>query len=183
MRSKLLCSLSFALGLWTMFTFNATAKGEPYGDNIFCWFSDVTQNGQTNSVSNAMTRLSGTGGIKVNTVLTGGSKFRMGHYEVTIDGSGIASGGSSTARVDHDFDATASTTYFVARSAVCTLPSAANCAGKEVFVWNACPTGGVVTYATSPSQLISGKQPSNFMNTTSYKLDRFMSDGSNWYKE
>jgi hypothetical protein len=183
MQNKFVRSVSFAIGLLAMLAINATAKNGPYGDNIFCWFSDVTENPRTNTTNNALTRLSGTGGIKVNAELTGGSTFRMGHYDVTIDGSGIASGGISSVNVDHDFNAAVSTAYFVAKSAVCTLPLASNTAGKEVLVWNACPTGGIITYGTSDSQLISGKQPSNFSNSTSYKLDRFMSDGSNWYKE
>lgn len=100
MRTNLLCSLSFAIGLLAMFTVNAIAKPQPYGDNIFCWFSDVAENGQTNSVTHSPTRLSGSGGIKVNTVLTAGSKFRLGHYEVRIDGSDIVSGGIHSMNMD-----------------------------------------------------------------------------------
>ena len=187
MRTKLLCCLSFAVGLLAMLSINGIASNklaEPYGDNIFCWYSDVPYNSQPNtSVCKALARLSGTGGIKVNTVLTGGGKFTLGHYEVGIDGSGISSGGISAVSVDHDFNAAVGTAYFVSKPAICTLPSAVNVAGREVLVWNACPSGGIVSYGTSAGQLISGKQPATLSNSAPYRLDRFMSDGTNWYKE
>jgi hypothetical protein len=186
MRTKVLCSLSFAVGLLAITSINVIAKNtttEPYGDNIFCWFSDVPYNSTTNTVAQAEARLSGTGGIKVNTILTGGSKFRLGHYEVSIDGSGIASSGVSSVNVDHDFNAAIGSAYFVSKPASCTLPSAINAQGKEILVWNACPRGGTISYSTSTDQLISGKPPATISNATPYKLDRFMSDGSNWYRE
>jgi len=185
MRTKLLCCLSFAVGLLAMLSINVIAKNhpaEPFGDNIFCWYSDVPNNAHTNTVANALARISGTGGIKVNTVLTGGGKFTFGHYEVSIDGSGISSGISSV-NVDHDFNAAVGTTYFVSKPALCTLPSAANAAGKEVLVWNACPAGGIISYGSIAGQLISGKPSSTLSNSIPYKLDRFMSDGSNWFQE
>jgi hypothetical protein len=186
MRTKLLCCLSFAVGLSAMLTINGIAKNkltEPYGDNIFCWYSEVPYNAETNTVAKSLTKLTGTGGIKVNTVLTGGGRFTLGHYEVGIDGSGISSGGISAVNVDHNFNAAVSTAYFVSKPATCTLPSALNVAGKEVLVWNACPFGGIISYGTSTGQLISGKQAAKLSNSTPYRLDRFMSDGSNWYEE
>jgi len=186
MRTKLLCCLSLAFGLLAMFSINVIAKNnlaEPYGDNIFCWYSDVPYNAQTNTVAKSLTKVFCTGGIRVNTVLTGGSRFTLGHYEVGIDGSGISSGSIGSINVDHDFNAAVSTAYFVSKPATCTLPSAVNVAGKEVLVWNACPSEGIISYGTSAEQLISGKQPATLSNSTPYRLDRFMSDGSNWYKE
>ncbi len=186
MRTKLLCCLSFAVGLLAMFSINVMANNklaEPYGDNIFCWYSDVPYNAQTNTVAKSLTKVFGTGGIKVSTVLTGGGRFTLGHYEVGIDGSGISSGGISSVNVDHDFNAAVSTAYFVSKPATCTLPSAVNVAGKEVLVWNACPSGGNISYGSSAGQLVSSKLPATLSNSTPYKLDRFMSDGSNWYKE
>jgi hypothetical protein len=186
MQTKLLCSLSFAIGLLAMFSIEVIAKNklaEPYGDNIFCWYSDVPYNAQTNNVAQALTKVFGTGGIKVNTVLTGGSKFTLGHYEVGIDGSGISSAGFSPATVDHDFNAAVSTAYFVSKTATCTLPSALNVPGKEVLVWNACPRAGTISYGTSAQQMISGKPPAALSNSTPYRLNRFMSDGNNWYEE
>src|SRR5271163_2541444 len=182
MRTKLLCCLSFALGLLAMLSINGIAKNnlaEPFGDNIFCWYSDVPLNAQTNSVAKSPTNLFGTGGIKVNAVRTGGSRFTLGHYEVGIDGSGISSGSISAVSVDHDFNASVSTAYFVSKPATCTLPSALNVAGKEVLVWNVCPSGGIISYDTSAGQLISGKQTAKLSNSTPNRLDRFMSDGSN----
>ena len=186
MRTKFLCCLSFAVGLLAMVSLDVIAKNkwaEPYGDNIFCWYSDVPYNAETNTVAKALTKVFGTGGIRVNTVLTGGSRFTLGHYEVSIDGSGISPGGISSVNVDHDFNAAVSTAYFVSKPATCTLPSAAKVAGKEVLVWNACPSGGIISYGTAAGQLISGKQPTAASNSTPYKLDKFMSDGSNWYEE
>jgi hypothetical protein len=128
-------------------------------------------------------KLAGTGGIKVNAQLVGATRFRQGSYEVSIDGSGLSNAGMNAVNIDSDFDAAVSNIYFVSKTATCTLPSAAGIAGKEVLVWNAASGGGTITYATVSGQLISGNATGTLSNSTPYKLDRFMSNGSNWYKE
>jgi hypothetical protein len=82
-------------------------------------------------------------------------------------------------RVDADFSAATNGKYFVVKTASCTLPSAVAAAGKEILVWNACPSAGVVTYKTTQGQTISGAASGSVTNATVYKLDRFMSDGNN----
>jgi hypothetical protein len=112
------------------------------------------------------------------------TRFTIGHYEVTIDGSGIAPASMSAIKVDHDFKAVPGAAYFASKTATCTFPSAVDAVGKEILVGNA-PQGGdaVVTYNTVAGQLISGKASGALSNGTAYKLDRFMSDGSNWYRQ
>jgi hypothetical protein len=127
--------------------------------------------------------MSGTGGIKIHSQLVGGTRFTYGHYEVTIDGSGISQGGMNAVNIDHDFSATTGAAYFVSKPATCTLPSAIDLAGKEILVWNAITSGGAVTYNTTDNQPISGSASGSLVNATPYKLDRFMSNGTNWFKE
>jgi hypothetical protein len=186
MRAKIVGCLSFAIGSLAVLCLGVNARDSlegPYGDNIFCWWSDIQYNANSNSVTRSLARLSGTGGIKVNTQYTGGTRFTIGHYEVTIDGSGIAPAGMSATKVDHDFNAVPGTAYFVSKSATCTFPSAVDAVGKEILVCHASPNGDSITYNTVAGQLISGKASGALSNTAAYKLDRFISDGSNWYKE
>ncbi|HEY9719516.1 MAG TPA: hypothetical protein V6C69_18705 [Trichormus sp.] len=162
---------------------SASQRSEGFSDNIFAWNSDVPRNENDNTVARLLTKISGTGGIKIHSQLVGGTKFTYGHYEVTIDGSGISQAGMNTVNTDHDFNAIAGTLYFVSKPAICTLPSAADLAGKEILIWNAIAGGGAVTYDTTDNQTISGSASGSVMNSTPYKLDRFMSNGSNWFKE
>lgn len=180
-----------------MFSLSVVAKqpgAQPYGDNIFCWNADVFDNPASNTVVLSRINFSGSGGIKVNATQIGHDRFA-----VCVDGSAIsanggtnvgASGGTAgttagvpSVRVDADFSATTNGTYFVVKTASCTLPSAVTAAGKEILVWNSCPSGGVVTYKTTQGQTISGAASGSLTNATVYKLDRFMSDGDNWYRE
>ncbi len=163
---------------------------KPYGDNVFCWYSDAAINPTSITVQPARLTLVGSGGIKINAIQTAHDR-----YQISVDGSAInansgtgasASTASShpaaiTGRINRDFVAAVDDTYFVTRTATCTLPSAVGAAGKEILVWNACPSGGTVTYQTTQSQTISGAVSRT--NDTKYKLDRFMSDGENWYLE
>ena len=186
MRTKILCCLSVVVGSLAVLALGVHAKDKldgPYGDNIFCWFSNVPYNANTNSVTDSEARLSGTGGIRVNTLYTGGTRFTIGHYEVTIDGSHIAPAGLSATKVDHDFNAAPGNAYFVSKAATCTLPSAVDTAGKEILVGNASQNGDAITYNTVAGQLISGKTSGGLSNATAYKFEGFISDGSNWYRE
>jgi hypothetical protein len=101
---------------------------------------------------------------------------------VCIDGSGMVPSAVSAVKVNGDFNASVNCAYFVSRSATCTLSSAAEVAGKEILVWNASPSG-LIKYATMLDQTISGSAASAVTNSSPYKLDRFMSDGSNWFRE
>jgi hypothetical protein len=162
---------------------SAKQGAEGFSDNIFAWNSDVPKNENDNTVARLLTKMSGTGGIKIHSQLVGGSRFVYGHYEVTIDGSGLSQGGMNAVNIDHDFNALAGTAYFVSKSATCTLPSAIDLAGKEILVWNAITSGGAVIFNTTDNQTISGNASGSLLNTTPYRLDRFMSNGSNWFKE
>jgi len=202
MKIKLLYCLSFAIGLLVMFSLSVLAKeNEPqsYGDNIFCLYTDVPFNARSSFAHQARVSFVGCGGIKINAI-----KIPHGGWQVCVDGEalsanngtaegapGSASGpttgsrinGTSAARVEGDFSAAAGCTYFVAKTATCTMPSAAGVAGQEILVWNACPAGGVVTYNTTQGQTISGSASGSLFNASVYKLNRFMSDGVNWYLE
>jgi hypothetical protein len=194
MKTKLLYCLFFVFGLLAMSSLNALAQQyRPYGDNIFCWNADVFADPRTNTVQLSRINFVGTGGIKVNATQTAHDRFY-----VCVDGSAISANGGNVAgatggafggntsvpvQVDADFNAATSGTYFVAKTATCTMPSAVGTAGKEVLVWNVCPSGGVVTYRTTQGQTISGAPSGAVNNATVPKLDRFMSDGSNWYRE
>jgi hypothetical protein len=151
---------------------------QPYANNDFSWYSEVPSRPEKNDVVKSKMQLIGTGGIKVNAASTG-----FGKYQVAIDGSGISGSSVSAAQVDHDFNASLNSVYFVSKPATCALPSAVDAAGKEVLVWNVCSSGGTVKYGTSAGQKISGSAPGAISNSTAYKLDRFMSDGTNWVKE
>ena len=140
--------------------------------------------------------LYGTGGITVQqTPKPGMWHSNMRVYKVCIDGSntGAGAGGSSqsgsfaasnfaAATVDSDFRAVGNTAYFVSNSAVCTLPSAAGLAGREIFVCNT-SQAGTITYGTASGETVSGKASGVMTNSTPNKVDRFISDGKNWYAE
>jgi len=98
-----------------------------------------------------------------------------------VDGSAIA-GGFGAEHPSSDFAAAVGKVYFVSTPATCLLPSAAQAAGKEIAV---CNTGfsGSTTYTTTDGQTISGQTSGSMSNSTPYKTDRFISDGSNWFKE
>jgi hypothetical protein len=159
---------------------------QTYANNLFQWKSDVYENPNSIDVQPSRISIVGSGGIKINTTQTAHDG-----YQVAVDGSAIAANGGAAgattglpaARVDGDFSAATNGTYFVAKTATCLLPSAVGAVGKEILVWNACPPGGVVTYKTTQGQTISGAASGAVNNATTYKLDRFMSDGATWYRE
>ncbi len=134
----------------------------------------------------------GTGGIVVDqTPRPGAWHSNMRTYKVSIDGSnagcgngqGVFAGSNfAAANIDHDFRAVGNTAYFVSSTASCTLPDASGFAGREILVCNT-SKDGVITYATTNGGTISGKTSGEVRNNTPNKVDRFISDGKNWYQE
>jgi len=130
----------------------------------------------------------------------------MSTYRIRIDGSGAGSnsedastpvatattvaptGTTSTAapangafNQDSDFTANPNCSYFVSGTVVCVMPSASGIAGSEIKV---CNTGGAkIKYTTRYGETISGSPSGEVLNSTSYQVDRFLSDGKNWFKE
>jgi hypothetical protein len=132
--------------------------------------------------------LYGTGGITVDeSPRPGFIHSNMKSYRIRIDGSGTngadaaASAIFAPTPVDTDFIAAANGAYFVSHTATCALPTAAGVAGKEIIV---CNTGdGTITYSTRFGETMSGYQTLALRNSTPGHVDRFISDGKNWYKE
>jgi hypothetical protein len=129
-------------------------------------------------------RFIGLGGINVSMPHAPGNYVKANDiYEIYIDGTGV---GSSAAfkpeSVASDFTATASSAYFVSATANCLLPSAQDFAGKEVLVCNKSATA-TIAYSTTAGQTISGQASGTLTNANQYQTDRFVSDGTNWYKE
>jgi hypothetical protein len=124
----------------------------------------------------------------------------MSTYRIRIDGSGAGSNfenGQSPAAVtptataenpakgafnkDSDFTADPNCSYFVSGTVVCVMPSASGIAGNEIKV---CNTGGAkIKYTTRYGETISGNASGEVVNATSFQVDRFLSDGKNWFKE
>jgi hypothetical protein len=185
MRIKFLCSLLCCAGILAILSLTALAKQQrpavPYGNNQFDWFAEVPTKPGGNDVVGSHIELIGAGGIKINAMHDNGGAV-SGTYEVFVDGSGIAPPAVTAVKVDADFQASANSSYFVSRSATCTLPSAIGLAGKEILVWNAAPST-LVRYNTTLDQKISGSASGALTNSSPYKLDRFMSDGSDWFRE
>jgi hypothetical protein len=185
MRIKFLCSLFCCAGILAILSLTAIAKQQrpavPYGNNQFDWFAEVPWQPGGNDVVRSHIELIGAGGIKVKAVHDDGGAVN-GTYEVFVDGSGIAAPAVTAIKVDADFQASANCAYFVSRTATCTLPSAIGLAGKEILVWNAAPSSSV-KYNTTLDQKISGSASGALSNSSPYKLDRFMSDGSDWFRE
>jgi hypothetical protein len=127
--------------------------------------------------------LYGTGGITIEeTPKPGMWHSNLKTYKINVDGSGMAGGSFSTFRPATDFNAVASFAYFVSQPVTCTLPTATAAAGKEIIV---CNTGAnnTITYSTTNGETISGAQSGAVTNSTAYKVDRFISDGTAWYRE
>jgi hypothetical protein len=185
MRTKFVCCLFFSAGLLVSTSLCAFAKQNrlpvSYGENQFDLFAEIPTKPGGNNVVSSHVELIGSGGIRVNALHENGGAVN-GKYLVYVDGSDIAATKLTTVKVDTDFNASAHCAYFVVRSATCTLPSAVGLAGEEILVWNAGPSVSV-RYSTVLEQKISGTAPGALSSTTPYKLDRFMSDGSNWYRE
>lgn len=130
--------------------------------------------------------LYGTGGITIEESPKPGMwHSNMKSYKICIDGSGMAGPNAAanftTFRPASDFNAVASFAYFVSQPVTCTLPTATTAAGKEIIV---CNTGAsnTITYNTSNGETISGAQSGSLTNSTPYKVDRFISDGTAWYR-
>ena len=142
--------------------------------------------------------LYGTGGVTVEQSPKPGMwHSNMFTYKIRIDGgnsggdthAGNIAGSSAFApaslaarRLASNFFANSGGAYFVSGTAVCTLPSATGCAGKEILVCNT-SKDGTITYNTSSGESISGSASGALTNSTANKVDRFISDGSNWYRE
>jgi hypothetical protein len=130
----------------------------------------------------------GAGGITVEQSPKPGMwHSNMRQYKICIDGSGIsganaACGNFTAVNVNADFNAIANFAYFVSSSAKCTLPTATAVAGKEIMICNA-SSGSTITYYTTNGETVSGNQSGALISETPYKVDRFISDGRNWYKE
>jgi len=124
----------------------------------------------------------------------------MSTYRIRIDGSGAGSsaanappttGVAPTATAaapakgafsqDSDFTADPNCSYFVSGTVVCVMPSASGIAGNEIKV---CNTGSAkIKYTTRYGETISGSASGEVNNNTSFQVDRFISDGKNWFKE
>jgi hypothetical protein len=125
----------------------------------------------------------GTGGIKVTGGHHGMWMSNMKRSTIEIDGSGISVQRLLPANVNADFNASPNIAYFVSQRAVCTLPAAAAAPGQEVIVTNA-NDHTTITYQTSNGEkLIDSTQSGASANSTFGKVDRFLSDGRNWYRE
>lgn len=186
MRTKYLCGLSFVAGIIISGSVAVIAKRPPlppvaYGDNQFDWFANVPDKPGGNDVVESHIELIGAGGIRVNAQHENGGAV-SGKYRVYIDGANMSAPAVSTSKIDSDFNAAPGCAYFVKGNATCTLPSAVELAGKEILVWNAGPSV-TVRYNTVMNQQISGSASGALTNSTAFRLERFMSDGANWFKE
>lgn len=125
----------------------------------------------------------GTGGIKVTGGHHGMWMSNMKKSTIEIDGSGISAQRTLPANVNADFNASPNVAYFASQHSVCTLPAAASAPGQEVIVTNA-NDNTTITYQTSNGErLIDSTHAGTIANSTFGKVDRFISDGRNWYRE
>jgi len=125
--------------------------------------------------------LVGSGGIRVIGGHHGWFTSNMKSSPIEIDGSEIAGSSFTAVNEASDFKASATGSYFASHSAICVLPTAVGVGGKEIIVCNT--SDGTITYATTNGETISGRQTGSLTNSTAYKLDRFISDGQNWFRE
>ncbi len=65
---------------------------------------------------------------------------------------------------------------------IATIPSASDFPGVEIIVCNT-SQNETITYKTVNNQTISGKQSGQLVNKVVNKVDKFISDGNNWYLE
>ncbi|HEY9759891.1 MAG TPA: hypothetical protein V6C97_32325 [Oculatellaceae cyanobacterium] len=124
----------------------------------------------------------GAGGAGGATGSDGASGIGGGASGTGALGSGALTANFAAANVSSDFMAVAGTAYFVSGSAVCTLPAAGGAAGREILVCNN-TDGGAIKYCTAAGELISGQASGTLSNSKPYKIDRFISDGKNWFLE
>ncbi len=150
-------------------------------ENEFCMWTTVPDHPHGSVGRDSAVSVSGSGGIRVRSECVRRSLFSR-HYNVCIDGSGITGAGFAALNKAEDFKAAVNCAYFVSHSAICTLSTAIDSAGKEIIVCNTC-VDGTVTYNTTSGETISGNLSGSLTNSTRYKVDRFISDGINWYKE
>jgi len=125
----------------------------------------------------------GTGGIKVSGGHHGFWSSNMKRSSIEIDGSGISPQKFAPINESSDFTASANSAYFVSGTCICALPPARSMAGQEILVCNT-NEGTTITYQTSiGDRLFGGSQLDPTANSILGKVDRFISDGRNWYKE
>lgn len=125
----------------------------------------------------------GSGGIKVTGGHHGLFRSNMKRSSIEIDGSGIVAQRFAPVSQNTDFTASPGSVYFVSQTCTCSLPPAAAAAGQEVVV---CVTGDnvAVTYkATSGDRLFGANQTGIVVSSNPGKVDRFICDGSTWYRE
>jgi hypothetical protein len=123
----------------------------------------------------------GTGGIKVTGGHHGMMMSNMKRSSIEIDGSLISVQRFASHNESADFNAVANSAHFVSNAAVCTFPPASSAPGQEIIVCNTNNT--TITYKTSgEDKLIAGPREMN-ANATFGKVDRFISDGRNWFHE
>jgi len=127
--------------------------------------------------------LVGTGGIKVTGGHHGLFMSNMKSSAIEIDGSGIAAQRYAPFTESSDFTAAPNSAYFVSHACVCTLPTAADVAGQEIVVCNA-SGGATIFYRSFNGEPLPGStQAAQMTNSVSGKVDRFISDGTTWYRE
>lgn len=127
----------------------------------------------------------GSGGIKVTGGHHGMWASNMKRSTIEVDGSGIAAKSFSPVIETADFTASANAAYFVSQTSICTLPTAAGAAGQEIVVCNT-GSGSKISYQAFNGQaLMNGPAPdsSPYINSTTGKVDRFIADGTRWYRE
>jgi hypothetical protein len=190
-QARLWSSLVVATVLWTSFPSTGEAKKHSESEEQV----EAIPTAVVTGLAGETYVFYGTGGITVDeTPRPGMWHSNLKTYKIRIDGSTIsgnnapaAAGGLATsnfaaATVETDFQAFPNTAYFVSNSATCTLPSGSGAAGREIVVCNNSKSG-TVTYNTASGETVSGNASGTLTNATPYKVDRFISDGKNWYRE
>jgi hypothetical protein len=125
----------------------------------------------------------GTGGIRVSGGHHGIFASNMKSSSIEIDGSGIAAQRYAPSNESSDFTASPNCAYFVSHACVCTLPTASGVAGQEVVVCNT-SGGATIFYKSFNGELLPGGTPSGqITNSVAGRVDKFISDGTTWYRE
>jgi hypothetical protein len=128
----------------------------------------------------------GAGGIRVTGGHHGIFSSNLKSSAIEIDGSGISAQKYLPVSVSADFSASPNAAYFVSDASICTLPSAAGCAGQEIVVCNTSQNATITYQAASGETVYGGEQAGAALgavvNSRQGKVDRFISDGKNWYR-
>ena len=125
----------------------------------------------------------GTGGIRVSGGHHGMWMSNMKTSTVLIDGSGILAQKFPAVAENSDFNAACGSSYFVSQTSVCMLPQASTSAGQEVVVCNTASNGAITYKAQTGDRLFGANQAGVIVSSQSGKVDRFLCDGSTWYRE